>query len=173
FHNAQTLGLLQLLLIRSLDAHLLADRNAQAFNIHFSEQFLDALGAHHGDEFAGELHLQLALLLVGDHFGQFEVRYFTRIHNDIGFKVENPLQFAEGDIEQVANTAGQSLEKPHVGTRAGQFDMAKAFAADAGKGDFDATLVANYAAVLHSLVLAAQAFPVSDGSKNSGAEQSI
>ena len=32
------------------------------------QQFLDALGAHHGDELAGELLIELALALIADHF---------------------------------------------------------------------------------------------------------
>src|SRR5260370_5201176 len=39
--------------------------------------------------------------------------------------------------------------------------------------DFHAALIANYAAVLHALVLAAQALPVGDGAKNLGAEQAV
>ena len=39
--------------------------------------------------------------------------------------------------------------------------------------DFDAALVADDAAVLHALVLAAQALPVGDGSEDAGAEQAI
>src|SRR3954471_19423854 len=51
--------------------------------------------------------------------------------------------------------------------------MAEALAPDFGKCDFDATLVADHAAMLHALVLAAQAFPVSDRPKDAGAEQTI
>jgi hypothetical protein len=48
--------------------------------------------------------------------------------------------------------------------------MAEAFTADFRQGDFDAALVADDAAVLHALVLAAQAFPVRDRTENFGAE---
>ena len=42
----------------------------------------------------------------------------------------------------------------------GQFDVAQALAAHSRQRDFDAALVADHAAVLHALVLAAQALPV-------------
>src|SRR5713226_5886146 len=51
--------------------------------------------------------------------------------------------------------------------------MAEALAADLAKSDFDAALIADNSAVLHALVLAAQAFPVGDGAKNLGAEQAV
>src|SRR5882672_3899411 len=51
--------------------------------------------------------------------------------------------------------------------------MAEALAADFAERDFDAALVADNAAVLHPLVLAAQTFPVRDGAKNLGAEEAV
>src|SRR6185369_10422108 len=57
--------------------------------------------------------------------------------------------------------------------RRGQFDMAHALAAHFGKGDFDAALLADDAAILHALVLAAQALVVLDRPKDTGAEQTI
>jgi hypothetical protein len=42
-----------------------------------------------------------------------------------------------------------------------------------GERNFHAALVADYSAVLHALVLAAEAFPVSDRAKDTGAEQTI
>src|ERR1700740_3551336 len=51
--------------------------------------------------------------------------------------------------------------------------MAKALTAHLAERDFHAALVANHAAVLHALVLAAEALPVGDGAKNLGAEQTV
>jgi hypothetical protein len=42
-----------------------------------------------------------------------------------------------------------------------------------GLGDFDAALVADHAAVLHALVLAAQALPVGDRPEDLRAEQAV
>ena len=97
----------------------------------------------------------------------------ARLDDHVGFEVEHALQFAQRDIEQVADAAGQALEEPHVRARAGQFDVAEAFAADARQRDFDAALVADDAAVLHALVLAAQALPILGGAENTRAEESV
>jgi len=67
---------------------------------------------------------------------------------------------------------GQSLEEPHVRAGAGQFDVAQTFAADTRESDFHTALVANDAAMLHALVLAAQALPILRRSENPGAEKS-
>ena len=52
FDHAQALGVLQLLLLRDFGLHLLANFETQRFDVDFLEQFLDSLGAHHGDELA-------------------------------------------------------------------------------------------------------------------------
>ena len=59
FGDAQALGVLQLLLLRSLGLHPLADVLAEDSTVDLLEQFLDALGAHHGDELAGEFLIEL------------------------------------------------------------------------------------------------------------------
>src|ERR1700737_4998077 len=73
----------------------------------------------------------------------------------------------------MAEAARQPLEKPHVGTRTGQLDMPQALTAHAGKRHFDAALVADYAAMLHALVLTAQALPIGYRAKDAGAEQPV
>ena len=98
---------------------------------------------------------------------------FARIDDHVGFEVEHALQFAERDVEQVADAARQALEEPHVRAGAGQFDVAQTLAAHARQRDFDAALVADDAAVLHALVLAAQALPVLGGTEDAGAEQPV
>ncbi len=54
-----------------------------------------------------------------------------------------------------------------------QFDVAEPLATDFRERNFDAALVADHAAVLHALVLAAQALPVGDRAEDAGAEQAI
>ena len=51
--------------------------------------------------------------------------------------------------------------------------MAEALATNLCLGHFDAALVANDAAMLHALILAAETFPVSHGTKNTRAKKSI
>ncbi len=73
----------------------------------------------------------------------------------------------------MADAAGQALEEPHMGTGRSQLDMAEALTADLRQSDFHAALVADDAAVLHALVLAAQALPVGDRAEDAGAEQAV
>ena len=77
-------------------------------------------------------------------------------------EVEDALEVAQADVEQVPDAARQPLEEPDVAHRAGELDVAHALAAHLGLGDLDAALVADDAAVLHALVLAAEALPVRD-----------
>src|SRR6185436_11105918 len=52
-------------------------------------------------------------------------------------------------------------------------DVAKALATHARLSHFDAALVADHAAVLHALVLAAEALPVGDRPEDLRAEQAV
>ena len=67
--------------------------------------------------------------------------------------------------------AGQDLEIPHVRAGRGELDMALPLAADAAQSDLRAALLANHPAVLHPLVLAAEALPVGYRSEDGRAEQ--
>src|SRR5256885_2737379 len=60
-----------------------------------------------------------------------------------------------------------------MGDRAGELDVAHALAAHLGQRHFDAALLANDAAVLQALVLAAHAFVVLDRPENARAEQTV
>src|SRR5258708_40358572 len=51
--------------------------------------------------------------------------------------------------------------------------MAEPLTTHLGLRDFDPALVADHAAVLHALVLAAQTFPGGDGSEDPGTKQTI
>src|SRR6185437_2579482 len=171
--DAKTLCVFQLLLRGSLGLHLLANHLAERFNIHALQQLFHALGAHHRDELAGEFLIELALALVADYLAHVEPGRFTGIDNDVGFVIEDALQFAQGDIEQIADTAGKSFEEPDVRTGARQFDMAQALAAHSGKRNFNTTLVANDAAVLHPLIFAAQTLPISHWAEDASAKQAV
>ena len=60
-----------------------------------------------------------------------------------------------------------------MGDRRGQFDVAHPLAAHFRQRDLDAALLADDAAELHPLVLAAQALVVLDRAKDAGAEQAV
>ena len=98
---------------------------------------------------------------------------FARIDADERLEVKNVLEIAHGDIEQVADAAGQALEEPHVRAGRSQLDVAQTLAANLAERDFHAALIADDSAVLHPLVFAAQALPVGDGAENLGAEQAV
>src|SRR5918911_2275241 len=57
--------------------------------------------------------------------------------------------------------------------RRGELDMAHAVAADLRQRHLDAALLADDAAVLHALVLTAQALVVLDRAEDAGAEQTV
>jgi hypothetical protein len=116
--------------------------------------------------------LQLAIFIFEQHFALLEAGNFAGIDDDERFEVKNALEVAHGDVQQVADAAGQALEEPHVRAGRSQLDVAEAFTANLAERDFHAALVADHAAVLHALVLAAQALPVGDRAENLGAEQS-
>ena len=108
-----------------------------------------------------------------DDLSLAEVNDFTRIDDHEGFEIQHAFELTQGDVEQIADTRRQAFEEPNVRTGTGEFDVAQALAANAGQGDFDAALIADHSAMLHALVLAAQALPVGDGPENTGAEQPV
>src|ERR1019366_2771556 len=65
------------------------------------------------------------------------------------------------------------LEEPHMRAGRRQFNVAEALTADLREGHLYAALVADHAAVLHALVLAAETLPVGYRPENAGAEQTI
>jgi hypothetical protein len=93
------------------------------------------------------------------------------INDHVILVINHALEIARGHVEHQADARGHALEEPDVADRHGQFDVAHALAADAGQRHFDAATVADDAAVLDALVLAAGAFPVLDGTENAFAEQ--
>ena len=170
----QALGVLELLLKRGLLLHALAQLGRQFADVDALEQLLDGLRAHHGLEAGGAVLLvELAELgLVLDDLALLD-RSVAWIDDDVGLEVEDGLKLAQRDVEQVADARGQALEEPDVRARRGELDVAEALAANLGERDFNAALVADDSAVLHALVLAAEALPVGDGSEDAGAEESI
>ena len=106
---------------------------------------------------------QLVLLEVG----------VARVDDDVRLEVEDALEVAQRDVEQVADAARQPLEEPDVAHRRRQRDVAQALTAHLGLRHLDAALVADHAAVLHALVLAAEALPVGDRAEDLRAEQPV
>src|SRR5712692_2540819 len=173
FENLETLGELDALLERRIRLHLFAELFGQLVYFDAAEKLLDGFRTHLGGELARVFLLQLAIFVFEQDFPFAEDGDFAGIHNDESLEIKNALEIAHGNVQQIADAAGQALEEPHVRAGRSQLDVAEALAADLAQGDFDAAFVADHAAVLHPLVLAAQAFPVGDGAKNLGAEEAV
>src|ERR1035437_3301954 len=173
-NHLQALDILQTLLHRSLAAHLFAQFAGKTLHLNPLQQFLDGLGAHHGFEAAGAMRLvELAVLgFVLDDFAVFH-RSLAGLDHDVGFEIQHRFQVAQRNVENVPNTAGQSLEEPHMRAGRSQFNVAEALTADLGEGYLYAALIADHAAVLHALVLAAETLPIGYRPENARAEQTI
>src|SRR5439155_15936565 len=75
-------------------------------------------------------------------------------------EVQNLLELARSDVEQVADAAGHALEEPDVRDGRGEVDVAHALTAHLLPGHLDAAALADDALVADALVLAAVALPV-------------
>jgi hypothetical protein len=121
-----------------------------------SSVLLDRVQVH----FVGE---QLAAL----HLGH------ARVDDHEGFEVQHALDLAQRHVEHEADAAGERLQEPDVRGRARELDVAHALAAHLGLRHFDAALLADDAAVLEALVLAAEALVVLHRPEDLGAEQAV
>src|SRR5258706_344333 len=106
-------------------------------------------------------------------FSLFQPRHVARIDDDVGFKVEHFLELAQRDVQQIADARRQSFEEPDMRAGAGQIDVAQTLAAYLSLGNFHTAFVADHAAVLHALVLSAEAFPVRRRSEDARAEEAV
>src|SRR5262249_26767897 len=97
----------------------------------------------------------------------------ARLDDDVVLEIEDALEVLQRHVEQQADAARQRLQEPDMRHRRGELDMAHAVAAHLGEGDLDAALLADDAAVLHALVLAAQALVVLDRAEDARAEQAV
>ena len=137
-----------------------------------AQQVVHRLCAHRGVEVVAVLLAHLHELLFVEQLAALE-RGQARLGDDERLEVQDALDVAQGHVQHQADARGQRLEEPDVGDRRGQVDVAHALAAHLGQGHFRAALLADHAAVLHALVLAAQALVVLDRTEDGGAEQAV
>src|SRR5579863_3656146 len=170
----QALRVLEPLLQRALVLHLLAQFERQAVGIDALQKFLDCLSAHHGFEACGTVLLVefAELRFVLDDFALF-YRSVAGLDDHVSLEVQNGFEVTQGNIEQVADAAGQAFEEPHVRTGRSQLNVTEALAPHLRQRNFHAALVADDAAVLHALVLAAEALPVGYRAEDAGTEQAV
>src|SRR4029077_2788777 len=88
-------------------------------------------------------------------------------------EVEDLLELARRDVEQVADAAGDALEEPDVRDGRGQVDVAHALAAHLLARHLDAAALADDALVADALVLAAVALPVLGRTEDALAEEAV
>jgi hypothetical protein len=168
--HLQALGVL-------LDLHLGAGQVVAQFldfgiQVDALQQLFDAFGAHLGDELVAVL-APLGVVVVLGHDAELLQRRHAGIDHHVGLEIQHALDVAQRHVQHQAQAARQALEEPDVRARRGQLDVAHALAAHLGLGHLDAALLADDAAVLEALVLAAQALVVFDGAKDLGAEQTV
>ena len=143
-----------------------------AIDIDGAQQFAYGLRTHLRLEFVTELFSLGQIVVFGHQLAALERRH-PRLHDHEGFEVKHALDVAQRHVEDHPQTRREGLQEPDMGGRAGQLDMAHALPANLGQSDFNAALLADDAAMLEALVLAAQAFVVFDRPKDLGAEQAI
>jgi hypothetical protein len=137
------------------------------------QHLLQRLGADRGGErLLADVFLGLDELLLGEELMQLQRRE-AGLDHDVALEIEDLLQILQRHVQQQADAARQRLQEPDMRHRRGQLDMAHAVAAHLGQGHLDAALLADDAAVLHPLVLAAQALVVLDRPEDPGAEQPV
>src|SRR5262249_51596113 len=88
-------------------------------------------------------------------------------------EVEDLLELARSDVEQVADAARDALEEPDVRDRRREVDVPHALASHLLAGDLDAAALADDALVADALVLAAVALPVLRGTVDALVEEAV
>src|SRR5207249_2963535 len=88
-------------------------------------------------------------------------------------EVQDLLQLARRDVEQVADAARHALEEPDVRDGRGEVDVPHALAAHLLPGHLDAAALADDALVADALVLAAVALPVLRRTEDALAEEPV
>ena len=171
-NHLEALGKFLDLGFRGSAGQLLAQLGRLFLKVDGLEQVAHCFRAHARVEF-------IAILFDGVEIGLFAEqraalkRRHARIDDHVGLEIEHALDVAQCHVENQAHARRQRLEEPDVRHRRGQLDVAHALAAHLGERHFDAALLADHAAVLQALVLAAQALVVLDRPEDLGAEQAI
>ena len=95
-----------------------------------------------------------------------QILVITWIKNDVAVEVNNLLYIAERHIQENGHIARDPLEVPNMGYRSGKLDEAHPMTANPALRDLNTTTFTNNAAVTHTFVLTAVAFPVLRRAKN-------
>src|SRR5215218_10055453 len=107
---------------------------------------------------------------------RFEVavpRLVVHRGDQVGREVDDLLEVLGRQVQQVAQARRDTLEKPDVGDRSGQLDVAHPLATDLRPGHLDAAALADDALEPDPLVLTAVALPVPGGTEDLLAEETV
>jgi len=136
------------------------------------QQLADPLGAHRRLEVVAVLLQLREVVLLGEQLRAVERRE-PGVGHDERLEVQDALDVAQRHVEDHPHPRGQALEEPDVRDGARELDVAHALAAHARERHLDAALLADHAAVLQALVLAAKALVVLHRAEDLGAEQPV
>ena len=140
-------------------------------HVDLTEHLDDGFAAHLGLELVVTVLVeQLRVALLVQDLANFQ-RSLTRIGDDIRLAVEYLFEVLQRDVEDIPDTAREALQEPNVSHRRRQVDVPEALATHLGLNHLDAALLAHDTAVLHALVLAADALVVLHRSKDLRAEE--
>src|SRR5581483_2714239 len=117
--------------------------------------------------------LGLGLDLVLELVQVLRTRLVVDERDDRGREVQDLLELARRDVEEVADAARDALEEPDVRHRRGQVDVTHALAAHLLPRHLDAAALADDALVADALVLAAVALPVLRRTEDALAEEAV
>ncbi len=153
--------------------HLLAQLLGELVHVEALQHLEHRLAAHARLEgLVAVLLEELGVTILRQELAALERRAST-VDDHVGLAVEDLLEILERDVEHVADARRQALQEPDVRDRRGQVDVAEALTAHLRLNHLDAALLAHDAAVLHALVLAADALVVFDRAKDLRAEQAV
>src|SRR3569623_657236 len=171
-HQLEALGELLDAGLRAGGHDLVTQAHHFFLQVDAGQQLIHCLGAHAGVELVAIFFNGGKILLVGEQLAALELGH-ARIDHYEGFEIEHALNVTQGHVEQQAHARGQRFQEPDVGDGARELDVAHAFTAHLGQGHFHAAFLADHAAVLEALVLAAQTLVVLHGPEDLGAEQTV
>ena len=95
------------------------------------------------------------------------------LYHYITLIIDYLLQLLARNIKKCTYLVGQRAEKPDVGYRNRQFNMAHTLTADFLLGNLHSAAVTDYSFVTDALVLATMTFPIASGTEYALAEQSV
>ncbi len=170
--HLEALGDLLDLGVRPGGLELLAQALDLVRHVERLEELANAFGAHGRREVVAVLLHLGEVVVLGEELRAVERRE-ARVGDDERLEVQDALDVAQRHVEDHAHARRQALQEPDVRDRARELDVAHPLAAHPGERHLDAALLADDAAVLQALVLAAQALVVLHRTEDLGAEQAV